>query len=90
MSYAKTAELIEMLFGLWTRVGPRKQCFIGGAEPHAKGQFLLERTFPGMRDDTLSRVEQKTLHRLRCRSDCVLWWAKGSMSYMGSILAPPG
>jgi len=29
MSPAKTAELIEMPFGLWTRVGPRKHVLHG-------------------------------------------------------------
>jgi len=28
---AKTAEWIEMLFGIWTRVGPRKHVLDGGA-----------------------------------------------------------
>ena len=35
VSPAKTAEPIEMPFGLWTPVGPEKQ----GPDPHAKGQF---------------------------------------------------
>jgi len=30
MSLAKTAELIEMPFGVWTRVGPRKHALGGG------------------------------------------------------------
>jgi len=32
MSHAKTAEPIEMLFGLWTRVGPRNQVLDGGPD----------------------------------------------------------
>jgi len=39
VSSAKMAEPIEMLFGLWTQVGPRKHVFDGGADPHGKGQF---------------------------------------------------
>jgi len=31
MSCAKTAEPIEMPFGIWTRVGPRKHVLGGGA-----------------------------------------------------------
>ena len=33
MSPAKTAEPIEMLFGLWTRVGPRNYVLDGGPDP---------------------------------------------------------
>ena len=29
VSPAKTAELIKMPFGLWTRLGPRSMCYIG-------------------------------------------------------------
>ena len=31
MSHAKTAEPIEMQFGLWTRIDPRKHVLDGGA-----------------------------------------------------------
>jgi len=48
VSYAKTAEPIEMPFGLWAQVGPRKHVLEGGPDPHAKRQFLGERTCPGM------------------------------------------
>jgi len=40
VSCAKTAELIEMLFGLWTRVDPKKCVLDEGPDPHAKGQFF--------------------------------------------------
>jgi len=36
------AELIEMLFGLWTQVGPRKHVLDKAQIPHAKGQLLGE------------------------------------------------
>jgi len=39
---AKTAEPIEMPFGLWTRVGPRKHVLDGARILHAKGQLLGE------------------------------------------------
>jgi len=37
----KMAEPIEMSFGMWSRVGPRKHVLDldGGPDPHAKGQF---------------------------------------------------
>jgi len=41
---SKTVELIEMPFGLWTWVGPRKHILDGAQIPHAKGQLLGERT----------------------------------------------
>jgi len=39
MSPAKTAEPIEMSFGLWTQVGPRNHVVDGVQIPRAKGQF---------------------------------------------------
>ena len=36
MNCAKTAELIEMPFALWTRVGPRKHVLDGGTDPWEK------------------------------------------------------
>ena len=36
------AELIEMPFGLWTRVDPIKHVLDGAQIPHAKGQLLGE------------------------------------------------
>jgi len=47
VSCAKTAEPIEMWFGLWTRVGPRKHVLEGAQIPHVKGQLLSERTCSG-------------------------------------------
>jgi len=49
----KAAEPIEMPFGLWTRVDPRKHVLDGAQIPHANGQLSGERTCPGMPDDTL-------------------------------------
>ena len=40
MSHAKTAEPIELLFGLWVRMGPRNHNLDGVQIPHGKGQFL--------------------------------------------------
>jgi len=45
---AKTAEQIDMPFGLWTRVGPMKIVLDGAQIPHAKGQLLGEKACPGM------------------------------------------
>ena len=39
VSCAKTAEPIEMPFGLWTRVGPRKHVLDGVYIRRPKGQF---------------------------------------------------
>jgi len=40
MSCAKTAEPIEMLFGLVIRVGARNHTLDEGSHSHGKGQFL--------------------------------------------------
>ena len=64
---AKTAEMIKMPFELLTRVDPRKQaCVRGCLDPDAKGQFLGERTCPGMPDDNLLWSVQKQVNRSRC------------------------
>ena len=55
MSPAKTAEPIEMPFELKTRLGPRNHVLDRGPDPHAKGQFLRERTFL-TRDGTGSAI----------------------------------
>jgi len=39
---AKTAEPIQMPFGLYTQVGPNKHALHGVQIPHAKGQFSGE------------------------------------------------
>jgi len=39
VSPAKTAESVDMLFGMWTRVGTRSHVLDGVQIPHAKGQF---------------------------------------------------
>ena len=47
----KTAEPIQMPFGLWTWLDPRKHVLMGPTS-HAKGQLLRERTCLGIPDDT--------------------------------------
>ena len=42
--YWKTAEPIEVLFGMWTRVGPRKHVLDEGPDPHTRtGNFVGEK-----------------------------------------------
>jgi len=48
MSPAKAAELIEMLFGLWTRVDPRNHVLDEGTDPP-----MQRGTFEGERGDSL-------------------------------------
>jgi len=61
---------IKMPLGLWTRVGLRKHVLDGAQIPHANGQLLGERTWPGMSDDTLPWAVQKWLHLSVCRLGC--------------------
>ena len=39
MSPAKTAEPIEVLFGIWTPVGPKNRVLDGGLDPPEEGHF---------------------------------------------------
>ena len=41
VSPAKTAESIEIPFGLRTRVGPKNHALDRGKMPHGKGQFFV-------------------------------------------------
>ena len=52
VSCAKTAELIEMPFGLWTPLELKKHGLEGCRSPCEKGNFR-GKTCPGMPDDTL-------------------------------------
>jgi len=53
MNCAKTAKPIEMPFGLWTQVGPRKHVLHGGPDPPCEGAIIRERTCLGMLFDSL-------------------------------------
>jgi len=52
VSCAKTAELIEMPFGLWSRVELKKHGLEGCRSPCERA-ILGEKTCPGMPDDTV-------------------------------------
>ena len=39
VNHAKTADQIQMSFGLRTRVGPGNHVLDGGPDPHGKGQL---------------------------------------------------
>jgi len=51
---AKTAEPIEMAFGLWTRMGPRNHVRWGSRSPHGKGK-LWEKGAPIIKCRNLCR-----------------------------------
>jgi len=59
--------------------GPEEACVRCGADPHAKGNF-------SMKEHALACLTtlQKWLDRSRCCLGCGLWFAKGSMCYMGA------
>ena len=80
VSPAKMAEPIEILFGLWTRVGPRNDVLDGVQIPMQTSNFEGIKGWPIVkyRDSVLSAV-QKWLNRLRCHLGCGHWWLQGSM-----------
>jgi len=66
----KTAELIEMPFGLRTRVGPGNHVLDGGPDPPWEGAILAGKRRPIVKyGDTLRSSVQKRLNRSRCRLD---------------------
>jgi len=61
MSPAKTDEPIEMLFGLWTRVGQRNHVLGQGSDARGKGQFWgdMSRPIVKYRERIRSVVEKR-------------------------------
>jgi len=80
VSPAKTAEPIEMPFGLRTLVGPGNHVLDGVQNPRGKGQFWGGQGRPIVkysRRDTLQSSVQKRLNRSRFRLGYGLGWAQG-------------
>ena len=73
MNPAKTAEPIEMPFGMWAWVGPSNPLLDGGSgTPQRKGQFW-----------ELENEHALSPYRSRCRLACGLEWAQVTMYYIG-------
>jgi len=83
MSCAKMAEPIEMLFGIWTWVGPRNHVLDGVQIAPCEGAIFGERTCLGMPDNNLLWAVHKWLKHSRCHLGCGLEWAQGSTCYVG-------
>ena len=80
--YAKTAEPMELPFGLRTRVAQRTMYWMGVKIPPSKGESFWERRFhcrPKYREFLL-RVVQERSNRVICHLYCGLGWAEGSTS----------
>ena len=69
VSPAKTAEPIEMPFGLRTWVGPRNHVLDRGPDPQWEGEILKGHPIVKYRDTLRSSV-QKRLNRSWCGFDC--------------------
>ena len=79
VSPAKTAERIEMPFGLRTRVGPRNHVLDGVQMPHGKRQFWGETGRPVVKYRGILRwAVQKWLNQSRYRLDCGIGWVQKS------------
>jgi len=78
---AKTAEPIEMPFGLCDRMGPRNYKLWGPGPPIGMGNFW-RKARPLCYRDFLPWAGQKRLNRSTCRLGCGLGlgWAEGSTS----------
>ena len=77
VSYAKTAERIEMQFELWTLVAPLKHLLDGGPKLPCEGAIISERTYLSMPNDTLPCAVLNWLNRSICHFGCGLRWAEG-------------
>ena len=83
MSPAKTAEPIEMSFGLRTRVVPENHVLDGGPDLPWEGAILGEKGPTVKYRVTLQSPVRKQLNLPICRLGCGLGWAEGST---GSIV----
>ena len=72
------AEEIEMPFGLWTWVGPRKHVLYGTQIPNAKGQLLGGKDMPGHARQHFVMSYAKWLNQSICSLGCGLRWAEGN------------
>jgi len=80
VSPAETVELIEMPFGLRTRVGPRNKILDEGSDfPMGRGNFEGEGRPIVKYRDTLRSPVRKRLNRSRCLLGSGLGWAVGIM-----------
>jgi len=86
VSPAKTAEPIEIPFGLRTWVGPWHHVLDGGSDlPMGRGKFLGENGRPIVKYRVILRSSvERRLNRQRCRLVCGFGWVQGIVSYMGS------
>ena len=75
----KTAEPIEMPFGLWARMSQRKHILYGAQIPHVKEQLLGKRHARAC-PTILPWTVQKLLNRSICHLGCGLGWAELSTS----------
>ena len=75
MSCVKTAEPIEIPFGLWAW-GSMKHALNGG---NFRGKDMAGHAW---RHSAVSCA--KWLNRSTCRLGCALWWVEGSMCYLGA------
>jgi len=80
---AKTAQPIEMAFGIGLRWAEGIMCWMRDQSPHKKGQFLGTGAPTVKYRDFLLLAVQIRLNRLICRLGCGLGWAEGSTSSIG-------
>ena len=77
---AKKAEPIQMLFGLWTRVGPRKHVLYGAHIPPCEEAVISGKDMPGHARRHSAVSWAKWLNRSICHLGCGLGCAEGSTS----------
>ena len=79
VSPARTAELIEMSFGLRTWLVPGNHVLDEGPDPPWEGAILRGEWGVPLYRDTLRSSVQKRQNRSRCRLGCGLRWAQRIM-----------
>jgi len=82
ISCVQIAELIEMPFWLWARVGSKN--LVWGPDSPCEGTIFRGKNMPGYARRHYAMSCAKIDNRSRCLLHCGLKWAEGSMCYMGA------
>jgi len=83
LNTAKTTKLIQVPFGLWTRMDPRNHVLDGVQIPLGRGNFEGEKRQPIVKYmESLPWAVRKQLNRSRCHFGCGLGWVQESRHKM--------
>jgi len=87
---AKTAEPVEMPFGLWIWVGPRKHVLDGVQNPLCERAIFMGQDMPGHARRHSAVSYAKTAEAIEMPFELPTWVGRRKHALHGGTLAPPG